>query len=212
MPDFNPELHRSLIQRRGEPIVWRRSHQCACMNPVTRQQNPRCEVCDGIGYLYIETGEDLIALVRQVDERQQLMKYGQAMVGDITVTTMPDTARIGAGDMIELTLRTFRYEENIAASGETTDVLHYTRVGALEYVASLETTYVVDTDCVLNPAGTGIIWLTTPPDAGVTLSIAYLRIPQYIVQPGAVATRRVIGGVQMPQRIAAKLLNREDFR
>lgn len=155
------------------------------------------------------------ALVRQVDARDELAKFGKAVAGDITVSTMPDVAMIGSNDMIELPDRTFRYEENINASGTEADVLHYTRAALLEYVASVEKTYSISTECILNVAGNGIIWLTTYPGAGTQLSIAYLRIPQYIVEPGLIATRRKIGGstgTQMPQRISAKLLNREDFR
>ena len=213
MVDFSPELHRDFITRRGEAIRWYLSKICPCRDPVSGQHDRSCDPCDGAGFLYDEQDvSDYRALVRQVDQREEFAKFGQIYVGDITLTTMPDEIAIGEGDLVDLTSRRFRHEEVVQADGGSQTKLAWTPVEELLAVSWLEATYEIGVDVRLSTNSDALYWTGTPPAAGTRISVVYNWTPRYIVIPSMITTRRVVEGTAMPQRVVARLKNREDFR
>jgi len=220
MNDFEVAVHREFIHRRGESIRWYRSMPCACLDVMGGTHDRQCSICGGIGYRYERQNPTSDkALVRQVDEERQFRSYGQLQVGNITITTMPDELPIGEGDLIDLVERRFRHSEVINHTG-LTDAVHWQPVVELIEVRSLTKTYAIGDDegqVGIAEDGGGIIWhceegAPVLPPAGERLTVVYGWCPRYIVMPGMVTTRRSVGGTSMPQRVAAKLWNRDEVK
>jgi len=164
------------------------------------------------------------ALVRQVDEQKIYARYGQLYVGDITITTMPDELPIGELDLIDLVDRPFRREEVLTQEGTLGDSipLHWIPAAKLISVRTLAKEYVVDVTAVLGggedeiPGGSGEVLAWVPPEEGPSpgdrVSVVYYWTPRYFVLPSMIATRRLVGDTQMPQRVVARLKGREEFR
>jgi len=177
---------------------------------ITVQPDPGAEV--SAGALVVEglrIDDEYRALVRQVDERKEYTAAGQIYIGDITITTMPDELPIGEGDIIGLPGRRFKREEIIPASGGPTDKLHWTPAARLIDVRTITRGYLIGDEVMLT--ADALQWLN-PPQAGTHVSVVYEWIPQYIVLPSMISTRRTAGGMQMPQRVVARLKGREEFR
>jgi len=210
--DFDPEKFRELTNERGESIRWHKGIVCPCTDPMTANRNRECPLCFGVGFAYSVDAElaGFKALIRQVDERKEFAKYGQLYLGDITISTMPDELPIGENDLVDLLERRFRREEVITRGTGTTDVLHWIPQAELISVRSVATEYIIGTDVELD--SDLLSWLDNEPATGTRLTVVYDWIPRYIVVPSMIAKRRVVNNVDMPQRVVARLKDREDFR
>lgn len=214
--DFDVSQHRALIQRRGERLLWSRSEICPCNDPITAMHDRECTICGGVGYIYTPVDVSAFhALVRTVDERSDYLQYGTVLVGDITITTMPDEIPIMPGDLIGLPDRAFAHNEVIVASGEESDLLNWGPAAKLISARSSDGVYSISgdsPDIALSSDGSHIEWLE-PPLSGLRVSVSYARIPYYLVLPAMISTRRKIGSDgSLPQRVVARLKNRDDYK
>lgn len=215
VPEFHPEKFRGLIQRKGEPVRWWKAGRCPCYDPVTGGHNPQCPLCGGKSIIYTEQAvPGYRVLMQGVSEQNQYLAQGLLVAGDVIFTTMPDEIPLGEHDLVALSTRQFRHSETVVRGSGDRDKLKWSPVAAIEEIRDMTRIYAASEDYELaqsDPlAGGSVLWRSgRGPERGTTYAVIYCHFPVYIVLPDVGLKRRTIGGVELPQRVYARIRNPE---
>jgi len=213
---LNPEDYRDLIHNQGQAIEWYRGMVCPCTDRRSREQNPDCALCAGVGWYYQEMDVSAFkALVTGVSPFVEYAAFGEIMSGDCIVSTMPDEIPIDAPDkVVAPTDRKVRHSEVVvrSQSGDT-DALWGQNVTEVIYLRDLTTVYAEIEDFLLD--GDQIDWSPSgsTPTAGTQYTVLYQFQPTTYKCLGSLPTRRrAVAGTLLPQRAFCRIWVPETHR
>lgn len=202
--DFKPNEFDFAIETKGYLLAWERATVCPCA-PVadqTKQPDPSCALCDGTGWFYFgaptaqdlseytfdtiqqailtDTGAMVIRgiITNVVNDPNALDKIGNWVAGTSQLTVR-NLNKLGYYDRVTALDADIVYAENLVADGSATTVARY-RMTGINYLRSVSTVYVADTDYELSATGQ-VTWLSTPPVEGTRLVIHYHCHPVWVV-------------------------------
>jgi hypothetical protein len=201
--EFDPEVWRDRLDRRGETIRWLMRMTCPCVDPATQRATKACPRCGGTKWLFVEkTVTGYRAHITEQAPQWAFTGTGQYQMGDIFCQTMPDEIPLSHLDVVILTTR---YEEDTAVLKRgTNDRLNRWPCTELVAVTTVATAYVPDTDCELSADGRTITWLTTGPATGTQYTVRFRYEPTYDVLPQLPHRRKQVDGVRLPQAVGLR--------
>lgn len=205
--DFKPSKFDVVIETKGYLLAWTRATVCPCA-PVatqTEQPDPNCSLCGGGGWTYFggnvtqdfdveEWDLDVIqtkiitdsgaAVIRGIlsgirSKQEPYDKLGNWVEGAMSATVRHQN-KLAYYDKLVCLDSEIAYSEILTADGATTTDARYLITG-INYLRSLATVYVADTDYQINTLGQ-VEWLSgNEPDADTRLSIHYQCHPTFLV-------------------------------
>ena len=215
--DWSFDLLESLIQDRGDLVVWetavacptcRRDDASAALSEetpteATRIQKVNCESCYGTGFLY-RNATVVKGLLTQINAgNRQLIDLGIAAPGDCVFSPSLYAAEIHDMDKITLAVPDVLNEGQIIQrkAGQDTDRLWYAGDGnAVWCEDENQQVYDVGSDYVIED--NNLRWVGRRPNPGTFYVIKYYYFPEWIVYASPLV--RVDRGRDLQQRVVLR--------
>lgn len=88
---LNPAAFDAMLEDFAEPMLWRKSNACPCLNPKSGAPDPKCPVCSGKGRIW-GAATPTSSAVASSSSQQQWAKNGLYQQGDLVLSIPQSSA------------------------------------------------------------------------------------------------------------------------
>lgn len=201
---LNPDAFNALLEDFAEPMLWRRSNACPCLNPKSGAPDIHCPLCHGKGRIWAAP-VDTSAAVASSSSQQQWAKMGLWAQGDLVLSIPESSALYDIAQYDRITQLTSTDDFSLPlVRGAPSERLHG-RVKAVTRVFWLDGATVVDggipvvgDDGVPSWPGGGA------PPAAKTYSVTGTRYNEYFCFGQFSNDRMKHGGLRLPRKMVLR--------
>lgn len=200
---LNPAAFNQLLTNFAEPMLWRRSFSCACINPSSGSPSAKCPVCSGKGRLWLPALQVNVA-VASSSTQQQWAKMGLWQQGDLVVSIHEASPMYEISQFDRVTQLTSTNDFSLPfVHGSVTERIHGS-VKAVSRLFWLDGATVVDGPLpVVNGDGT-FSWPNGEPPSGKTYSLTGTRYAEYFCFGPFSNDRMKHGGARLPRKMVMR--------
>ena len=203
---LSPARFNGMLNRMGQNISWSRAHDCPCRDPNSGAARYDCPICGGKG-VHWESSKTGKAAIAGQKVQENWAKFGQYENGDQVMSIPSDSILYEMGQFDRMVMLNSSAPFSIPLVHDGQDKLYFP-VQKIYRVFWIDNTNSIVDGGTPSVADDGTLaWSTGEPPAGEQYTITGRKHPEYFVFTDLPQDRAHYGGLDLPRRVVARLMD-----